>query len=194
MLSRVMAVTILAATVAVQARERVSCQSNIVSSTVVATFCGHREGNNELLDLLILWRGKPGWFQRRSPGGEGAGGSQRFGGGTRGAVSQQQTYGGVTIAFDANFDTSVVTIGPSAVKLDHVNTVVVDDVNRVWRVSATRWTEPRLPLTGDWNLALAQRSRQLLRDLRCDVPMPTPFTSYPVTQAAVITVCEKLKK
>src|SRR3954465_8981493 len=92
-------------TVPQQPRESASCQSNIVSSTVVATFCGHRQGDNEMLDLLILWRGRPGWFQRHHPGG-GGGGSRVFGAGTNGAVSQHQTYGDVTIAFDANFDTN----------------------------------------------------------------------------------------
>ena len=165
MLSKVIAVTILAATVAVQPLKRVSCQSNIVSSTVVASFCSHREGDNELLDLLILWRGKPGWFLRRSPAdGGGVGGSERFGGGMRGAVAQQQTYGAVTIAFDANFDTSVVTIGPSTVAGSRERGV--DDVTAIG-MSATRWTEPRRRLAGDWNVALARRSPQL-QDLRYD--------------------------
>ncbi len=146
MLSVVISVMVLAAA-ACQPRESTSCQSNIVSSTVVATFCGHRQGDNEILDLLILWRGKPGWFQRRYPGGvAGRGGSRVFGGGTNGIVSAYEAYGDVTIAYDANFDTNVATIGQSTVKLDHINTVLIDDVDGDWHTSATRWTEPGLPL------------------------------------------------
>jgi hypothetical protein len=192
-LSVVIGVAALAAAVGCQPRESASCQSNIVSSTVVATFCGHFQGNNEILDLLILWRGKPGWFQRHHPGG-GGGGGRVFGAGTNGQVSQHQTYGDVTIAFDANFDTNVATIGRSTVQLDHINTVIIDDVDGDWHTTATRWIEPRLPLVGDWNVALAQRSSELLRYLRCDVPMPDPSASYAVPQVPVITVCEKLKK
>jgi hypothetical protein len=147
-----------------------------------------------MLDLLILWRGRPGWFQRRRAGVYGGGGSRVSGTGTNGAVSEYNTYGDVTIAFDANFDTNVATIGRSTVKLDHVNTVFIDDVDGDWHTSATRWTEPRLPLAVDWNVALVQRSSELLRYLRCDVPMPDPSASYPVPQVPVITVCEKLKK
>lgn len=111
----------------------------------------------------------------------------------QGQVSEHKTYGDVTIAFDANFDTNVVTIGRSTVTLDHINTVIIDDVDGDWRVSATRWTEPRLPLVGDWNLALARRSNELLRYLRCDILMPDASPSYAVPQLPVITVCEKLK-
>jgi hypothetical protein len=194
MLSVMIGVTALAAAAACQPRESASCQSDIVSSTVVATFCGHRQGENEMLDLLILWRGKPGWFQRHHLGGGGGGGSRRFGAGTNGRVSEHKIYGDVTIAFDADFDTNVVTIGRSTMKLDHVNTVIVDDVDGDWHASATRWTEPRLPLVGDWNLELASRSSELLRDLRCDIPMPDPSASAAVSQVPVITVCEKLRK
>jgi hypothetical protein len=173
-----------------QPRESVSCQSNIVSSTVVATFCGHRQADEEVLDLLILWRGTPGWFQR-GPGG-GGGGSRTFGAGTNGEVSQYQTYGDVRIAFAANFDTKVVTIGRSTVQLAHINTVMIDDVDGNWRSPATQWTEPRLPLAGDWNVVLVRRSSALLRYLRCDVPMPQAPVSYPGPRLPVVTVCEKL--
>ena len=107
---------------ALQPRESARCQSDIVSSTVVATFCGHRQGDKEVLDLLILWRGKPGWFHWKGTGRHGSAGSSSFGAGTRGVTSQSTTYGDVTIAFHANFDTSVATIGPS---LSQVRVVTV---------------------------------------------------------------------
>jgi hypothetical protein len=176
--------------------ESASCESNIVSSTVVLTYCGHRLDRNEILDLLILWRGKPGWFQRRERGSSGGGGSRRFGGDTKGHVSQYSTYGDVTIGFDADFDASTVTIGEERIPLNGVNTVIVDDIDepRARRVSATRWTEPRLPLIGDKNLVLVQRSRELLEYLRCEIPMPASSSlTTSRLQVAVITVCEKLK-
>src|SRR5262245_53392806 len=81
-----------------QPPESASCGSNIVSSSVVATFCGHRLDNDQMLDLLILWRGNPGWFHRHEGGRTGGGGSSRSGGGTKGHVTQYSTYGDVTIA------------------------------------------------------------------------------------------------
>src|SRR5262245_32434069 len=75
-------------------RDSRSCQSDVVSSTVVATFCGHRQGDTEVVDLLVLWRGKPRWF---GAGGTGGAGSRKFGAGTNGVVSHSQYYGAVTI-------------------------------------------------------------------------------------------------
>ncbi len=174
-----------------QPRESASCQSDIVSSTVVSTFCGHRQGDNEIVDLLVLWRGKPGWFQRNGSGRSGGAGSRSFGAGTNGVVSHSQYYGEVTIAFRADFDSRSATIGQSTIRLDHINTIVVDDVDRDWRITNTRLTDPTLPLVGDWNLVLAKRSREFVRDLQCDIPMPLP-PSLP--QVPVVTVCDKLRK
>ncbi len=146
-----------------------------------------------MLDLLIVWRGSPGWFQNRQLGG-GGGGFKTSGAGTKGYVAMHQAYGDVTISFDADFDANIVTIGERTVALERMNTIVVDKVDRpgVHHISAMRWTEPRLPLGGDVNLILARHSRELLNDLHCDIPMPTPPPRIP--QAAVITVCEKLKQ
>jgi hypothetical protein len=183
-----------------QPRDAASCQSDIVSATVVATFCGHALNQSELLDLVILWRGRAGWFQHREDGGRGEGGSWLFGAGTKGHVTQHSTYSGVTIGFDADFDAGTVTIGDIVVSLQKVNTIFVDrvDAPAARRISATRWTEPHLPLAGDRNLLLARRSR-LLRDyLQCEVPMPAPPRwsrgGNQIPQPAVITVCEKLRR
>lgn len=186
--------SVLAATLAWsgQAFDRVSCQSDIVSSTVVATFCGHALDGNQVLDLLIYWRGRPGWFYRRD--GAGGGGGQ-FGGGTKGTVSQYTTYGEVTIGFDADFDAETVKINDVIVPLTDVNTVIVDGADEpgARRISATRRTEIRLPLVGDVNLWLVQRSRTLLNDLRCDIPMPAPPSTI-IPQMPIVTVCEKLRR
>jgi hypothetical protein len=174
-------------------KERISCQSDIVSSTVVATFCGHRQGASEMLDLLIVWRGAPGWFHNRPLGRSGGGGYNRFGAGTNGHVAMHQFYGNVTINFEVDFDANSVTIGDRTVALGGINTIRVDNVDEpgVHKISARRWTAPRLPLGGDVNLMLAQRSRALLSDLQCEIPMPAPPSQIP--QPTVITVCEKLK-
>lgn len=170
-----------------------TCQSDIVSSSVVATFCGHPAAGDEMLDVLILWRGRPGWFYRQSHSGVGYGGSSLDSGGwTRGHVSQFATYGDVTIGFDADFDAETVKIGEVILPIDRFNTVVVDAVDEpaARHISARRRTEPRLALTGEPNLELARRSPAFVTDLRCDEPMPVP---PPTPQVRVITVCEKLR-
>ncbi len=158
-----------------------------MSATVVASFCGHFDGKNEMLDLVILWRGAPGWF-RHGLGGVGGGGSHLIGGGTIGVVSEWSTYGDVTIGFDANFDTHVATVGTKQVSLLKANTFFVERADGEWRVGEGVWTKPDLPVGADWNVAIAQRSRAVLDYLQCDVAMPPA----PPMAAPVLTVCEKL--
>lgn len=148
-----------------------------------------------MLDLLIVWRGEPGWFHNRLFGtGGGSGGSNRFGAGTKGHVAMHQTYGNVTIEFEVDFDANNVTIGNRTAALGRMNTVLVDNVDGpgVHQISAMRWTAPPQPLGGDVNLMLVQRSPELLNDLQCDIPMPPP--PFRIPQAPVITICEKLKQ
>lgn len=181
-----------------QSRESTSCGSNIVSATVVATFCGHRQDDDEMLDLLILWRGNPGWFQPREAAAIGGGGGRtsQVGGTTRGRVYAYEHHGDVTISFDADFDADTVKIGDVVVPLKGVNAVLVDRVDEPdrRRIAATRSIEPRLPLMGDMNVEAVRHSRELVNYLRCDVPMPPPpAMRFPRPQTPIITVCEKLK-
>ena len=171
-----------------QRRESSSCQTDIVSATVVSTYCGHHENGSEVLDLLILWRGKPGWFL--GAGLRGTGGTRTFGPGINGIVSSRETFGDVTIEFGADFDRRTATIGSLAIDLSKVNTVTIDDVEGAGRVSAQVWTEPRLPADGDWNRALARKSALIREFLQCEVPMP----STPRNGPPVVTVCERLRR
>ena len=147
-----------------EAREASSCQSNIVSATVVATFCGHHDGDHEMLDLMILWRGSPGWFQRRELGSTGGGGSRMggssvMGGATKGQVSAFQTYGVTEIAYRADFDAPAVTIGDDLIPLEQVNIVLMDQVDQpgARRMAGTRQIPAALPLGEDWNLNAIRR-------------------------------------
>lgn len=97
-------VLVAASSLSCLAHESTSCGTNIISATVVATFCGHPQGSDQRLDLMILWRGAPGWFQRHDVGTSGSGGTRRFGRTTNGYVAQHSTYGNVTIRFEADFD------------------------------------------------------------------------------------------
>jgi hypothetical protein len=187
---------IATATASGQLPQNVTCGTNIVSSTVAATYCSHRSGGDEMLDLMILWRGTPGWFQRSAGmGGGGAGGDiTRYT--TKGRINRWFTYGDVTLGFDADFDANTVKIGDELLSLESVNAVLVDGVDGtgVRRSRAARWIEPRLPLAPDMNVVVIQRSRELRDYLRCDIPMPAPpATPVPKPPMPVITVCEKLK-
>ena len=91
---------------------------------------------------------------------------------------------------------NIVRIGDASVPLEGINTILMDNVDEVTtrRVSARRWTEPRLPLSGDMNLIVVRRSRELTDYLQCQIPMPAPTMRASMPQMPVITVCEKLMK
>lgn len=172
------------------------CQSDIVSATVVATSCTHVERETHMLDVLILWRGRAGWFQAAGGAGAGSGGSSTQSRGSKGQVARYMRYGDVTVAFSADFDAHTVTIDDSAIRLDAINTVLVDGVDTPGRriIIGTTRVDPVLPLAADTNLALAQRSRDVRDYLQCQVPMPRPAGSRVSPPLQVLTVCEKLQR
>jgi hypothetical protein len=186
----VLLLMLLAAAQRGQPRESTTCGTNIVSATVVATYCSHRVGDDDKLDLFILWRGQPGWFQRRGIGESGNRGSRTMGGSTNGHVSDYTTYNGVTIAFDADFDAGTVTIGDVRIRLDDVDAVLVDTVDQRagQHIAGMEQIASTVKLGSDPNVALIERSPTLLRYLQCEISMPRPAMPQP----PVITVCQKL--
>lgn len=184
-------VLLLAATQRGERRESTTCETNIVSATVVASYCSHASGRDDIVDLMILWRGRAGWFQRQSSSGRyGMGGSHTMGGGQAGHATERREYGDVHIRYDADFDTGTLTIGDLApIALEKVNAVLVDGVDRRegGRVQRTLRVALRVPLGGDHNLKVIRSSPALVSFLQCGIPMP-PLRS----ESPVVTVCEKL--
>jgi hypothetical protein len=178
-----------------QVRESATCETNIVSATVVATYCSHRSGDDDIIDLMILWRGSAGWFQRRTTGRFASGGSHTVGGGSAGHVTEHRLYGDVEIRYNADFDSGIVTIGNVApIALHKVNAVLVDGVDRPegGRVQRTLSVAPHVTLGGDHNLKVIQSSSALIAFLQCEIPMPA--SRSPLPQPPVVTVCEKLAR
>ncbi|HZR26396.1 MAG TPA: hypothetical protein VFA59_22560, partial [Vicinamibacterales bacterium] len=144
-----------------QMREQTICGGNIVSPVAVSTYCGHRDNGDEILDLLVLWRGAPGWFAK--------GGSAGGGGGTSGgSVFQYSQFGDVSVGVDIDRAANRVKIGQELVPLDAVNVVLVDDVGGAggYHIVGTRWIEPRLSAEGNPALQTVQRSTELIDYLR----------------------------
>lgn len=172
-----------------------SCGNNIVSATVVASYCAHVENGADHLDLLVLWRGRPGWFRRSAGvgGSGGSGGSQWFGGGFKSQISRRDTYGETTIAFLADFESRMVVIDGTRIGLETVNAVFVDRVDEPGaRTFTHHQLEPRVELGIDPHLVLARRSSQVRDFLQCQIPLP-PVDGQQ-RQPAVVTVCDKLRQ
>jgi hypothetical protein len=182
-----------------QPRDSPTCQAQVLSATVLATSCSHAAGDHRALDLFIMWRGTPGWFQRRENGVKDQEVVRDFAHGEHGRVAQYRTFADVTIGFDADFATTgTVTIDNVAIPLANHNTILVDhvDVPHIRRLGTTFYVEPTLPLRGDTNLILARRSAGVREALQCNVPLPSPKASPgspAMHQWHIATVCDLLR-
>ena len=181
-----------------QPRGDPSCHVQIVSATVITTLCGHVAGNQQALDLFIIWRGSPGWFQRRENGSGSQDVVRDFSGGKDARVAQYRTYANVTIGFDADFAARTVRIDGETLSLTHDNTIVVDDVDmsHTRRIATTFRVETSLPSSGDTSFRLARKSARVRAAFQCTFPIPPPHTSplSPAHQRTVPTVCERLRQ
>jgi hypothetical protein len=180
-----------------QPRDAPSCHVEIVSATVITTFCGHAAGTQQVLDLFIMWRGSPGWFQRRENGSGGQDVVRDFAGGKDARVAQYSTYANVTIGFDADFDARTVRIDGDTLSLTHHNTIVVDNVDtpHMRRIATAFRVETMLP-PGDTNFILARKSARVRAAFQCTAPVPSSPSS-PLSAARlghVTTVCERLRQ
>ncbi len=186
-----------------QAHEGVSCGTQLVSSSVVSTYCGRRVEDSEMLELLVLWRGTPGWFNYRRPGGgfgqsnSGHATSNIFGM-SKGRTQQFARYGGFEIGIDADFDRGAVKMGNETIAVSAGNVVFVDDVDAPGsrRIAQRQWIRPTLPAIGDPLVLLAERSREIRDFLRCEIPLPPGETpSRPEFEARLPKVgplCEEI--
>jgi len=96
--------------------------SSSVSPSVVAMYVGERvEPGMERLQLLVLWRGEPGWYART--GGGASGGS---GGTADGGVRVRHSQGGVELEATVDARTESVTVAGQTFDLRRSNVILVD--------------------------------------------------------------------
>jgi hypothetical protein len=180
-----------------QPRDTPSCHVQIVSATVITTFCGHAAGARQALDLFIMWRGTPGWFQRRENGSGASEVVRDFAGGKDARVAQYRTYANVTIGFDADFDARTVRIDGETLSLRHDNTIVVDnvDASHMRRIASTFRVEAILP-PDDTSFFLARKSARVRAAFQCMAPIPSPPPSplSPRPLGHAPTVCDRLRR
>lgn len=143
------------------------------SASVMTTFLISKGGSTETLELIVLWRGTPGWFATQSSSGSGG----RVGSGTGGGVWRERIQRGeheLEVSF--TFATRTAIVQGKEVSLRDANAILVDRVDSpagprvvgTLKVDARLGSEPGpaaiLPVLG--------RSREILEYLRCDVPLP----------------------
>lgn len=129
------------------------------SASVMVTYQTRSVGDVHELELLVLWRGTPGWFARGGSGSSGGGGS---GGG---AWSQRFTEGGYSFEITGDSNARTANILGKTIDLSKGNAVLIDGVDAPEgpQIVGTLLVDTRLPDGAGPNriLPLLGRSKDL---------------------------------
>jgi hypothetical protein len=139
-----------------------------ISPVVVAQWLTIRKGNVEQLELLVLWRGTPGWFLQ--PGGSG---------GSGGATNPSSNWikrGDVTLSLDFDEVTRVAAVQGRAVTLNDNNVLFVDDVDGPAgpRVEGMISVVRAMPGSFGQIAPILRSSPRIMSFLRCDAGSDSP--------------------
>lgn len=150
-----------------------------MSPAVVATWITEQQGDGPVeLEMLILWRGNPGWFLR-------AGGSSSSGSGVvRGdhrTNHETIVQGGVRLTYGYDSQTRLATVQGTTFDLRESNVVLVDDVDAPGgaRVSGTLRVARSMPGSAGQIGLVLRTSPEIMAFLRCDARAPeSPAKAY----------------
>ena len=166
----------------------------VVSPVVLATYVARVWGDGtRTLQMLVLWRGSPGWFAR------GSGGSSSSGGGDGRRYHSTIRRGDLQLQIEFDTETRLVTISQAPlvslpqspniqtapvkskqIDLSDRNVILVDEVDgsKGLQIVGTLRIDPVLP-AGRSPLPLGdilRQSQELVSFLRCDTRMPDPLS------------------
>ena len=153
----------------------------MVSPAVVATTITKQGQSGEgELELLVLWRGSPGWFLEG--GQDNHGGDITFGGAAAGGpetVVHKVFLGGLelTLRYDRRKRTARVQDIEVSVHNAARNAILVDRVNSddALTIVGTRWIDPRMSGAPVRIEQVLGRSSELVAFLRCDANLADPL-------------------
>jgi hypothetical protein len=137
------------------------------------------------VELIVLWRGSPGWFSR----GSGSGTSSR---GSTASFHSSIRYGGLDLQLEFEPNTRVAQIQGNAIQLRDDNVILVDNVDVAGGptvVGALR-VDPELPLADNGYPRIEpvlRRSPEIVTFLQCDARLPDQRV-----QAVIETVCRQV--
>ncbi len=140
--------------------------TTVVSPVAVATVIS--EGG-ATLDLMVIWRGAPGWYRRQGQHSEGAGGSTR-------STRVWAVYGDLQLDVELDFSSRVAVVGGHRVTLGTNNVVFVDGAgSRKTTVSKMLTIDGRMPAGYPDIFPLLGRLPDAVTELRCDVALDGPL-------------------
>lgn len=139
-----------------------------VSSVALATVMFTRDvGDDRTIDLLVVWRGEPGWFMTTS--------SRETGGGRVGASWVRLQYGEVSVDLELERPARRARINGVVAELGDANVILVDRIDTEGPgVVETLRIDPEFSGTSPVVYPLLRRSEKILSFIRCDVRLPDP--------------------
>lgn len=163
-----------------------SSATQVISPVALLTWVT-RYGSDgvHVLDLVVLWRGTPGWFLRGSN-------RRSSGGGSGESFHSTITYGGLDLQLDLQYQTRVAQIQGKSVQLGDANVILVDnvDLGDELKVVNTLRVDPELPQSDSGYPrvdAVLGRSPEIVSFLRCDARMPDGRA-----QAMIDSICAQV--
>jgi len=170
-----------------------SSGSRLVSPAVVATWIVRKEPHGtSQLELLVLWRGTPGWFMRA--GSEESSNSDSIqsteddrGGGT---VVERLSYGGLRLELEFVRGKRTARVQNHDVGLESANVILVDEVDAVDgpQIAGSLHVDPSFASEPAEVEAIVRRSPEIYEFLRCDASVPDANT-----QEVIETLCARMK-
>jgi hypothetical protein len=157
-----------------------TAQTRPVSPSVLATIAVR----NQNVELLVLWRGRPGWFF------VGASRSASYSGGS-GPFTATVSYGGIQLSVSYDPEKRIVMAGGLSVPLaEGQNVVLVDTVDQSpWKIAGVIGIKARVE--GNPSVAaLLAESPEIVSFLRCDAPMENAA----MNRTVLALVCDDLPK
>jgi hypothetical protein len=163
-----------------------SSGTRVISPVALVTWVS-TYGNDgiQVLDLIVLWRGSPGWFSRGSGSGTSSGGSTA-------SFHSSIRYGGLDLQLEFEPNTRVAQIQGNAIQLRDDNVILVDNVDVAGgpTVVGTLRVDPEPPLADNGYPRIEpvlRRSPEIVTFLQCDARLPDQRV-----QAVIETVCRQV--
>jgi hypothetical protein len=148
-----------------------SSATQVISPVALMTWVT-RYGHDGIhsLDLIVLWRGAPGWFTRGTSRSTSAGGSAD-------TFHSTIRYGGLDLQLGLQPTKRTAEVQGQKVELGDANVILVDQVDTAGgaQVVRTLRIDPAVPLSEDGRPRVEEvlrRSQEIVSFLQCEAAMP----------------------
>jgi hypothetical protein len=134
------------------------------------------------LELLVIWRGSPGWFFKGAPGGTSTSGNSA-------SFQTSIRYGQVVLEMTLKRTDGIATVQGKEVRLDGKNVILVDaaDAPDGPRVVETLLIDSAFP--PDRIEPVLRRSQKIIDFIQCDLKLPSERLN-----AVVQKLCAEIMK